>query len=61
MKKVSYKVSFEVNISNVQLTHITTRFKCDYPIKIDRLWHLNEKKYSFREETVTICHALEYI
>lgn len=27
--------------------HITTRFKCDNPLKIDPLWHLNEKKYSF--------------
>lgn len=29
--------------------HITTRFKCDYPLKMNYLWHLNEKKYSFRE------------
>lgn len=29
--------------------HISTRYKCDNPLKIDRLWHLNDKKYSFRE------------
>ena len=31
--------------------HITTRFKCDNPLKIDHLWHLNEKKCVFSESS----------
>lgn len=29
-------------------TRFTTRLKFNYPLKIDYLWHLNEKKYLFR-------------
>ena len=39
--------------------HITTRFKCDYPLKIDHLKHLNEKKSQFMKSNSCILSRFE--
>lgn len=39
--------------------HITTRFKCDYPLKIGYFWHLNEKKSQFMKSNRYILSRFE--